>query len=126
MPLPGRSRGFNRPFALLNSVTKILQEPEPAFQAVKPGGDPSGSYRPKVATSYVRPIELLYYHDYEPADSDSSGEESVDEEPHSEDEWFIDDGPLEPEASEPVEDTPDTGASTELPKDDTITTSGGL
>ena len=39
----------------------------------------------------VRPIELLYYHEYEPADSDSSGEESVDLEPDSEDEWAIDD-----------------------------------
>ena len=39
----------------------------------------------------VRPIELLYYHEYEPADSDSSGEESVDPEPDSEDEWAIDD-----------------------------------
>ena len=36
-------------------------------------------------------IELLYYHEYEPADSDSSGSESIDSEPDSEDEAFIDD-----------------------------------
>lgn len=38
-----------------------------------------------------RPIALLYYHEYDPADSDSSGEESVDSEPDSEDQWAIDD-----------------------------------
>ena len=45
-----------------------------------------------------RPIELQYYHDYEPADSASSGE-SVDTETDSGDESFIDDddeGDLEP------------------------------
>ena len=41
--------------------------------------------------SVCRPIALLYYHEYEPADSDSSGEDSVDSEPDSEDEWAIDD-----------------------------------
>ena len=47
--------------------------------------------RPVVTKSFVRPIKLLYYHEYEPADSDSSGEESVDDETDSEDEWAIDD-----------------------------------
>ncbi|KAL9582800.1 MAG: hypothetical protein Q9212_003082 [Teloschistes hypoglaucus] len=46
----------------------------------------------------VNGIELLNYDDYEPADSDSSGAESVDSEPDSEDEAFIeDDGPFNPE-----------------------------
>ena len=45
----------------------------------------------------VRPIELLNFPEYEPADSDSSGPESVDSEPDSGDESFIeDDGPFNP------------------------------
>ena len=44
-----------------------------------------------------RRIELLCYHEYEPADSDSSGAESTDSEPDSEDQAFIeDDGPFDP------------------------------
>lgn len=74
------------------------------------------TYKPLTATSPVRRIELLYYHEYEPADSDSSGEES-DDEPHSEDEWFINDGPPDFEIA-PVEGTPETSAATDGPKDD--------
>ena len=45
----------------------------------------------------TEPIELLDYPEYGPADSDSSGPESTDSEPDSEDEAFIeDDGPFEP------------------------------
>ena len=45
----------------------------------------------------ARRIDLLYYHEYEPADSDSSGSESTDSEPDSDDEAFIeDDGPFDP------------------------------
>lgn len=40
---------------------------------------------------------MLYYHEYEPADSDSSGPESIDSEPDTDDEAFIeDDGPFDP------------------------------
>ena len=74
----------------------------------------------------VRPIELLYYPEYEPADSDSEGEESVDEEPDSEDEWAIDDGdasdvgegesglvpPAEPVVEEPGDSTTVRGSET--------------
>ena len=82
------------------------------------------------ATSPVRRIELLYHYEYEPADSDSSGEES-DDEPHSEDEWFINDGPLEYEYDRPLESaigpaegTPETSADTDGPKDDSIVMGG--
>ena len=45
----------------------------------------------------ARRIDLLYYHEFEPADSDSSGPESIDSEPDSDDEDFIeDDGPFDP------------------------------
>lgn len=74
------------------------------------------------ATIPVRRIELLYYPEYEPADSDSSGEES-DDEPHSEDEWFIDDGPLE-SAIAPTAETPETSAAADVTKDDSITIGG--
>ncbi|KAI4254852.1 MAG: hypothetical protein LQ352_002873 [Teloschistes flavicans] len=48
----------------------------------------------------ARRIELSQYDDFEPADSGSSGPESVDSEPDSEDEAFIDDDePSNPELS---------------------------
>lgn len=51
----------------------------------------------------TRCIELLHYDDYKPADSDSSGEESVDSEPDSDEEAFIDDDALfNPEDSTPT------------------------
>ena len=80
------------------------------------------THPPLTATTPVRRIELLYYHEYEPADSDSSGEES-DDEPHSEDEWFINDEPPEFDVA-PVGGTPETSAANDEPKDDSIITGG--
>ena len=59
--------------------------------------DPGEPIQPLPMTTPTRRIELLYYPDYAPADSDSSGPESVDSEPDSGDESCIeDDGPFEP------------------------------
>ena len=50
------------------------------------------------AQDFAYPIDLSHYDGYEPADSDSSGPESTDSEPDTEDEAFIeDDGPFRPE-----------------------------
>ena len=89
---------------------KTMQEITPTFDFIQPGSGQSENYRPITTTTLVRPIELLYYHEYEPADSDSSGEESVDEEPTSEDEWAIDD-----ESSEP--DLPLSGVTSPVPNE---------
>ena len=72
------------------------------------------------ATVRARCIELLYYHEYEPADSDSSGLESVDSEPDSDDEAFVeDDGPFDPAilTLEPPFLTPDEQKDTGEPMD---------
>ncbi|KAL8791997.1 MAG: hypothetical protein Q9195_005415 [Heterodermia aff. obscurata] len=91
------------PFFFTTSVVymnnlKQTQEFIPTAELTNPRAfmrSPPHWSRPAVMKRLVRPIELLYYPEYEPADSDSSGEESVDEEPDSEDEWAIDDSEFE-------------------------------
>ena len=78
-----------------------MQESAHPFISISPTRSvESVQYRSQVTTTLFRPIKLLYYHAYEPADSDSSGPELIQSEPNSNNEEFIDNNkPAKPNLS---------------------------